>query len=317
MSGVIVMQDKQNEFYKRLDWYHAQGDLYGVEQFLLECANQPLKNPQEDQEDRISIYNELGSLYRGTGRYAQSLDVFEKARTLAADSIGTNCSQYATILNNMAGSYRLVKDYAHATAAFLEAVRIYQQEGEQESYSYASVLNNLSLVYQETRQFDKAIQYLEQALALIETMPDHQHEIAVTYNNLTALYHASGDTQQAMFCLNRALQEFEKCPDDERVHYAAVLNSLAGFLYGEGDYERALMLYRQSAKYTKRFFGENEEYGTTFQNMRWVYEKLGRQEDAIAALDEAKRVYTRLLGPDHERTCCVADELRHIRENNQ
>ena len=58
-----------------------------------------------------------------------------------------------------------------------------------------------------------------------------------------------------MLCLQRALQAFEKCADEENVHYAAGLNSLAAFLYAEGDCERALALYRKSMRYTLRFFG--------------------------------------------------------------
>lgn len=113
--------------------------------------------------------------------------------------------------------------------------------------------------------------------------------------------------------MNRALQEYEKCPEEQRVHYAAVLNSLAGFLCGQGDLRRALALYRQSAQYTRRFFGENEEYGITCQNMRWVYERLGDREGAVAVLERAEAVYTRLFGAKSDRARAVAEDLRRLR----
>ena len=86
-------------------------------------------------------------------------------------------------------------------------------------------------------------------------MPEHLHEVAVTYNNLTALYNAAGDKKQAMLCLQRALQAFEKCADEENVHYAAGLNSLAAFLYAEGGLRACTCTLTASMRYTLRFFG--------------------------------------------------------------
>ena len=80
-----------------------------------------------------------------------------------------------------------------------------------------------------------------------------------------------------------------------------------------GDLRRALALYRQSAQYTRRFFGENEEYGITCQNMRWVYERLGDREGAVAVLERAEAVYTRLFGAKSDRARAVAEDLRRLR----
>ena len=75
---------------------------------------------------------------------------------------------------------------------------------------------------------------------------------------------------------------------------------------------RALALYRQSARYTRRFFGENEEYGITCQNIRWVYERLGDRKNAVAALKRAEAVYIRLFGAESDRARAVAEDLRRL-----
>lgn len=304
------MQDDMYDFYASLDESYALGN---AEQFLLDCAEKA-RQAEPGGHTLITILNELGSLYRGTGRYEQSLASFQRATELAGQAFGEDCEEYATILNNMAGTYRLMKDYNRAIGLFSQAMEIYRRAGAENSYAYASVLNNLSLACRETRQFDLAISYLEQALSLIEAFPGNAQELAVTYNNLTALYSAVGKREKAMLCLNRALLEYEKCPEEQRVHYAAVLNSLAGFLFSQGEYQRAVMLYRKSAGYTLKFFGKNEEYGITYQNMRWAYEKLGDHSGVISALAAAKEVFEQVLGPNHERTRAVADDLRRQRE---
>ena len=303
------MQDRTNEFYKQLDWQYAQGDLQGVERFLLDSV----EDERNSVGDRIAILNEIGSFYRGTSRYAQSASAFERARELAGEYLGRDGVQYATILNNMAGTYRLMHDYPKAIQLFLEAIGIYRQQGMENSYQFASVLNNLSLAYRETNQLEQAITYLREALSLLERMPDKRQEIAITYNNLTAMYYANGQKECAMFMLNRALQEFEQCAEEENVHYAAGLNSLAGLLHSEGKHEKALEVYRKSMQYTLKFFGENMEYGITCQNMYWVYMSLGRRQEAAASLEKAVAIYERYLGPEHDRTCAVVNELRRLR----
>ncbi|MGN1014798.1 MAG: tetratricopeptide repeat protein [Butyricicoccus sp.] len=303
------MQDRTQEFYKQLDLQYAQGDLQGVERFLLESA----QDKQNSVGDRIAILNEIGSFYRGTSRYAQSEAAFEQARALTEEHLGRNSVQYATVLNNMAGTYRLMQNYVKAIQLFLESVNIYRDLGMENTYQFASVLNNLSLAYRQTKRLEPAIEYLRQALAIIETMPDKRQEVAITYNNLTAMYYANGQTDCAMFTLNRALQEFEKCSEEENVHYAAGLNSLAGVLYSEGKHEKALEVYRKSMRYTLKFFGENMEYGITCQNMYWVYMSMGRKQEAAAILEKAAAVYERHLGPDHDRTCAVVNELRRLK----
>ena len=194
------------------------------------------------------------------------------------------------------------------------AEQIYARAGEEQSYAYASVLNNMSLVYRELEDLQPAIDYLEKALEIIQTMPNTQQEIAITYNNLAAMYRLADNTAKAKQCVDLAMQYFDQCCEQENVHYAAGLNSLAGFLYAECDDERALELYQKSAQYTKRFFGENIEYGITCRNMYWVYKRLGKRTEAMAVLEKAREIFAQALGEDDARTCAVADDLRRLKE---
>lgn len=305
------MEERLRPFYEQLENVYTQGALHAVETFLQEsiCESEVVA----DRELELAAWNELGAFFRGTSRYEESLTAFQQAEILARELQGTESGVYATVLNNMAGTCRLLNRPAAAEDLFRRSMEVYREAGLEDSDAYTSVLNNLSMVYRETGELEKAIHYLHQALERLEGRADRREELAVTYNNLTTLYQALGDQENALFCVNRALQEYEKCPEDQRVHYAAVLNSLAGFLCGQGDFYRALTLYRRSAQYTRRFFGENEEYGITCQNMRWVYERLGNKQNAIAALKRAEAVYIRLFGADSDRARAVGEDLRRLR----
>lgn len=310
------MQQTLQTFYQNLDQYYAAGDVDQMERFLLETEAQYRKNTAGAAQIGIAVYNELGSLYRGISRYDASISSFQHARQLVEKEIGTDSVQYATVLNNMAGTCRLMGHFDDALRLFHMAEQIYARAGEEQSYAYASVLNNMSLVYRELEDLQPAIDYLEKALTIIWAMPNTQQEIAITYNNLAAMYRQAGNTAKAMQCVDLAMQYFDQCCEQENVHYAAGLNSLAGLLYAERDDERALELYQKSAQYTKRFFGENIEYGITCRNMYWVYERLGKRNEAIEALEKAREIFAQVLGEDDDRTCAIADDLRRLKEGS-
>ena len=303
------MEQSLQEFYKALDRRYGEGDLRAVEQFLLEQARNCQAGPSPLM---IAVYNEMGSFYRGVSRYRESAAAFQVSREEIALRVGCGSMEYATVLNNMAGTYRLAGHPDKAVALFREAIGIYQQNHAEKTYPYASVLNNIALAYRETGEIGSAISCLEEALALIQEMPDHRHEVAVTCSNLTALCFRAGQRERARVYLDQAMELFAACEDSENVHYAAALNSLGGIMYADRDWERALEAYEQAAAYTKRFFGENEEYAITHQNMSWVYRKQGDPERAAEALRTAHRVCMQLFGPDHERTRAIAAELRTL-----
>ena len=64
------------------------------------------------------VYNEMGSFYRGTSRYQESLSAFRKSQELVLDLKGRDTADYAVSVNNIAGTYRLMGEYEQAVSLF-------------------------------------------------------------------------------------------------------------------------------------------------------------------------------------------------------
>lgn len=299
------------DFYEQLDRCYDRG-IEETERFLLDC-----EADFRDREDRtdlqIAVYNELGSFYRGLSRYPQSAEAFSNACVLTEAAVGRDSIQYATVINNMAGTYRMAGDPDKALELFSQSKEIYEHIGETKGYEYASLLNNMALVLQELQRFTEALPMLEQAGELLKTIPGHRHEMAVTEANLCALYDRLGRKMESLDRMDRALDLFESLSDEDNVHYAAALNTLAGILFQSGDMDRALDTYEKSAAHTKRFFGENMEYGITYRNMSRVYEAQGETEFAISMLEKAAGVFRALFGETDDRTVSCDNDIVRLK----
>lgn len=270
---------------------------------------------QEDARELIRTYNEMGACDRECGYYEESIGLFGKARALIEEEYGQDCEQYAVVLNNMAGSYRLAGEYTEALHLFCEAVEVYERIGRQDGWGYISVMNNLVLMYRDNRQLADAIRCQKKIIAILEKCSGCEQETAISCSDLAALYCENGQMEEARKYVERALTVFREDPEprDLHFHYAAALNSLAAFLYADGDGAGAAELYRWSAAYTKRFFGENIEYAMTCQSMHWAYRLMGECEKAIEILNKAALIFAEQLGIHHERTRTAAEELRRLR----
>ena len=187
------MEERLSPFFEQLDGVYRQGFPEAVEAFLRE--NLCRAETETDSELERAGWNELGSFFRGAGRYEESLSAFRRAEVMAGKLQGRDSGAYATVLNNMAGTCRLLHRASEAESLFLRAMECYQQAGLEDSDAYTSVLNNLSLVYRETGELGKAIDYLLRALKRLEGCGDRRAELAITYNNLTTLYQAAGDRE--------------------------------------------------------------------------------------------------------------------------
>ena len=305
------MDQKLSEFYAGLE-QRCCAEPEELENFLL--GYEPLAQ-QEGGELAVAVYHELGALYRESRRYSRSILAYEAARDEIRATRGTECMEYASLLNNMAGTYRLAGKHDRAIALFREAIALYQKLGDESSYSYISLHTNLSQVYQETGQVDFAIYHLRKSLDALSCVPRSEWEMAVGYSNLTLLYHKAGRQKMALECLEEALDLFAECEAEENCCLAQGLRNLAGVLFGIKRYDQALEVYQRSADYTQRHFGRTAEYAAAYQCMSWVYREMGKPYQAIAALETAGEVCAEVFGPEHERTAIIQSEIGRLKKS--
>lgn len=115
------------EFYGELMQMRETSTLEEVEVFLTKCLQDAAHgckmcfNPLE-----ISVCNELGLLYRSTGEFKKSEEMFVIAQNLIETHLGRQTIQYAAVLNNLGGTYKLAGRLQEVAQLFDKSALIYE-----------------------------------------------------------------------------------------------------------------------------------------------------------------------------------------------
>ncbi|WP_018608578.1 tetratricopeptide repeat protein [Uliginosibacterium gangwonense] len=275
---------------QQLDRYYQQDEHTRIEPFLLENIDKA--QAANDKATALTLLNELMGYYRGMSRFQESITIANKAVALLEEMGYKGTIPYATTLLNVATAYRADGQIGKAIELYEEVIRIYNSQRQTDVYLMASLYNNLSLAYQELDDHAKAIQFLEQALPLIKSLPDSDVEVAVTYTNMALSKIKCARLPEAKADLLQAAGLFE-AHTPLNSHYGAALAGLGEIAYREGNTQEAITRYERALSELLPHYGKNLYYAITLGSLAVVYEDVD-QVKSQALAEEARQIQAAL-----------------------
>ncbi|WP_223211760.1 tetratricopeptide repeat protein [Microcystis aeruginosa] len=169
------------------------------------------------------------------------------------------------------GYYQTLADY------YLELVTVYQQQEEQTNWKYTASLTSLGNAYNSLGEYQKAIEFHQQSLAIKRKIGDRGGE-AKSYGNLGSVYGSLGEYQKAIEFYQQSLAIEREIGDQggEAKSYIGlgnVYNSL-------GEYQKAIEFYQQSLAILREI-GDRGGEAYSYNNLGVVYGSLGEYQKAI------------------------------------
>ena len=149
-----------------------------------------------------------------------------------------------------------------------------------------------------------AIQYSEEALALIEQMYGKNHpDYAITLDNIATCYSHVGDYNKAIGYYNELITIQEETIGTEHQDYATTLNNIALCYYELGEYDHALEYHYKALRIREVTLGvEHSDYAISLNNIALCYYNIGDYNNAIDLyfnalyiLDDTERNYATAL----------------------
>lgn len=223
-----LIKDRENSSLNRehlanlaLAYYQIK-DLKKLKETLYILLNN--STTSHDSIHLAKAYRYLGSYYK----YNQSLDSSfyyyfkaEKTYLKLNDKL-----DYANMLFNKGIIQYGINDYFGAELSLSKAYYIFRDSNEKDKLY--GTLNQLGLVYNELKEYDRAADYHNKALATVRefNLQSKEHQEAVCYNNLGYLYIKQKDFKKA--CINFELALNDKTiVDDDPELYSSLIDNLA------------------------------------------------------------------------------------------
>ena len=222
----------------------------------------------------LTMYNELGGLYRSTARIPQAVEVSDNALSLIPVMGLNKTIQHATTLLNAATARRMAGDVDNALGQFLEAENILIGLGQENSYEMAGLKNNLSQLYQEKGQHEKALKNLDDALRIVQALGGAEADVATTRVNMAISHMALGELDKAEVEIQQALNYYSTPAGLNSPHVAAALSASAELASKKGNYKEAEGLYENALQLTEDKFGKNYAWEVINKNLAEVRRNL-------------------------------------------
>lgn len=175
-----------NVFFQELDNLFRTNQIDQVEPYIL--SQMVVANQQHDTDASLAIVNELIGFYRSQNRFEEAIRVSNQALDLCKHEYILGSIAHATTLLNAATAYRFAGQPEKAMELYDQTESIYREKLNPFDERYASLYNNSSAACFDLGQYDRAVDYLLRATAIMDAIPDRVVQSAVSHANLAALY---------------------------------------------------------------------------------------------------------------------------------
>jgi tetratricopeptide (TPR) repeat protein len=145
------------------------------------------------------------------------------------------------------------------------------------------LLNNIAGIYRARGDYDTALRYLEQSLAIQQQIGDRSGE-GTNLNNISQIYHAKGDYNTALRYLEQSLAIHQQIGDQSGE--GTNLNNISQIYHAKGDYNTALRYLKQSLTIQQQI-GDRLGEGTTLNNISRIYHTKGDYDTALRYLEQS------------------------------
>lgn len=200
------------------------GRLDAAEQ-ALDCAEAVIGDPG-DPRSRYELTRHRGILDFRRERIPQALERFECAVALSK-TLGDRTAE-ARDLKNVGAALRRLGDFRGALRSLMVSLEIQRATGD----VAGGVPNNIADVYRELREFDTAMRYYREALALHRAKGE-LIEAAHVQETMAEVALDNGDTRQASAWLQEALSVYRE--KNNRVYELRVHDGLIHVALASGD----------------------------------------------------------------------------------
>jgi class 3 adenylate cyclase/tetratricopeptide (TPR) repeat protein/ABC-type cobalamin transport system ATPase subunit len=257
------------------------------------CYESALRhNPEVRQQ--ADLHRRVAMVHEKQGEYEAALAACYRGIELLSPD-GERTVEMAQLLTQCSRVYR--RQGKNDAALMNGKASLVILKGTTHYREIARAHNVFGLAFRDT-QPSKAVEHLEQALAILERIGD-EYEAARIYNNLAIIYYQT-DLARSTDYFGRALETMQRLGDVWGE--ASALQNLGIIHYGRGQYAQAVDYYQRSLEMKERL-GDNLGIAQCHINLGEAYRAQGDPPQAIVHLEKALSIARKIGASDPETEC--------------
>ena len=228
---------------------------------------------------------------------------YDEAESLLKESAKESITETAATFFELGKIKKLQLKYMDSLGYYELAIKI--EPGN------ALYLNDAGFMASYLGYYDKAIEYYECSMVLLETSEgDERAEIAIRYNNLGGVYYKKGNFNKAIECYEKAITIEKELYDEENLGLGSRYNNL-GTVYSEmGDYDKAIELYTKALDLDKKAYGEEHpDIAIDYNNIGLLYDNKGDYDKAIEFYQKSLSMKEKFFGKDYPSVAITIHNL--------
>ncbi|KIC76579.1 hypothetical protein DB41_FK00010, partial [Neochlamydia sp. TUME1] len=178
----------------------------------------------------------------------------------------------------------------------------------------ARVLNALGIIYQEQGNLDKAVEYINKALAIELKLFGEKHPlVARDYNNLGTIYQKQGNLSKAVESIHRALAISLKILGEYHSDVATQYSNLGQIYYQQGNLDKAVEYSNKALAIDLKISDEySPQAAIRYKNLGQIYQSQGNLDKAADYTSKALTIDLRLFGEIHSNVAIDYNNLGGI-----
>lgn len=275
------------------------------------------KNPSGAKDDGLfRILLLLAEAARGQGKYAEALELYRRASSLAEQRFGQNSAEFSLAQTNLAvgeleqGRIAEAERYLQRAASIFESLPEDKLTLHNKSDSFL-IYRNLGAIALQKGNLTIAIGYYERALAIRQKYLGEDHpDVAEPMNALGSLYGMNGDAAKADALVRRSLAIKEKAlgPNHPEIAKSLIVRSAAGT-----DEKEQRQLLERALKIMEMGYGPDHPETAkvlSILGLHTIVEK--KPAEAIPIFQRVLKIREKALGPDDIEVAAVLFHLSNV-----
>jgi len=240
--------------------FYSKGPYSKSKVSTMECLRIRREHCGNNNLNTASALYLLGLISSAMGEYDDAINQFEEALAIRRNIIGIKSPNHLLLINvhvALGNVHQLNGDFDSAMDSYSLCLKERSERLGKHHPSVSEVLQLIGVAYITAAEYSKAMETLEEALRIRQSLLGPSMEVAETLDSLGLLYFKSGDTEKAVELSEDSLSVLKSAVGFDHVLVSKVLKNIGDYYQDAEVYDDAIEAYSESIRVKTLWYGRD------------------------------------------------------------